>query len=195
MTDELFDVFAGVGHDLRNPLTTIVMGAEHLARTAADDRTAVAASQIVASAARMARLIDQLVDVSRVGVPVAVERADLGALWRRVVDEMRALRRDARISIDVAGDATGAWDAAQLVRAGANLVHDAIAYGTPGAPIAVHVDGRAPEVVVATVHSFGAALGLGLYVARRVVVAHRGTIAIASSNADGTTVRVELPRR
>jgi signal transduction histidine kinase len=194
MTDELFDVFAGVGHDLRNPLTSIVADAEHLARTAEDDRTAVAASHLVASAERMARMIDRLVDVSRVGGDVAIARTDFGALWWRVVRDSRALHPDVPISIETAGDTTGDWDEAQLARAAADLVADAIAQGTPGAPIAVHVDGRAPRSVVATVRSRGAALGLGLFVARQVVGAHGGMIAVASSDADGTIVRVALPR-
>jgi len=155
------------------------------------------------------------------GVPIVREDADMATMVRHAVEEMAAARPESVLELDTAGDARGQWDEARIGQVLANLLGNAVEYGAPNAPIRVAVRGEATDVVV-LVHNRGPAipttelhglfsplkrlrsggvtgrassnLGLGLYIAERIVTAHSGTIAVQSSDAAGTTFTVRLPR-
>jgi signal transduction histidine kinase len=150
--------------------------------------------------------------------PVA---ADLGAVCRRAVDELRAAIPGRRIELDVRGDTTGTWDPARIAQVVSNLVANALEHGARNAAVGLRVRGGADDVVV-EVRNRGAAippelmavmfepfcrgsslrdasrargLGLGLYIAREIVRGHGGTIEVVSADARGTTFTVRLPRQ
>jgi phosphoserine phosphatase RsbU/P len=214
-----------VGHDLRSPLNTISMGAQLLLlhEGLGETETAVA-RKIARSAAQAARLIDQLLDLTRSrlggGIPIDPDRMDLEEVCREVVGAMSLSHPDRPLALDVVGDVIGVWDRDRLYQVIANLLGNAIQHGEPRSPIAVRLDGSATEVTI-EVSNRGApipaallptifdafrkkrtqhpsregGLGLGLFIAQQIARAHGGSISATSSETEGTTFRVRLPRR
>lgn len=162
---------------------------------------------------------------SRLGGGIPIQRAsvDLRGVCRNVIGEFRAAHPDVTMTFEAHGNTWGEWDADRLAQVLSNLVGNAIAYGRPGGPvtIAVEQDEEAESVRLA-VHNEGPpipeemqrqlfdpfrrggerargpaprGLGLGLYIAHQIVLAHGGTIEVASGAEEGTTFTVHLPRR
>ncbi len=218
--NELF--VAVLGHDLRTPLSAISLGAGILLKRSAlraDDARAVA--RIASSADRIARMIGQVLDLTRSrlggGIPVRPERLDLHELARKVVDELKVAHPEAAFRLQSEGDAWGRWDPDRLAQVLSNLGGNAVQHGAE-APVTVTVSG-APDAVSLSVHNSGppipaecvdtlfdafrggtrtpagsSGLGLGLYITREIVRAHGGSILVRSSGTLGTTFTVVLPR-
>lgn len=221
------DFLRVASHELKTPLTPLRLQIQLLLKRlrggASLEKMPQAVQQLEIaqrSTERLAALVDQLLDVSRVaagGVELARERVDLADLTRQVVERYRGLLAAARCEVDLAlqGDVVGSWDRSRLDQVLANLLSNAVTFG-PDKPIRVEV-ARAPGRAVLTVadhgigiaredqerifqryeravsaHHFGG-LGLGLYVVRQVVEAHGGTITVASTPGHGATFAVELP--
>lgn len=212
--------FVGMlGHDLRNPLTAVMGAAEVMSVLNQDQRMARPIQRILSSAQRMARMIDQILDFTRArlegGIAVHPAPIDLHAIAAQIIDEFQGAA-GRQIALEVLGDARGQWDGDRLSQVLSNLVGNAIEHGSTEGPIGVHVDGRAPDRVELSVWNAGAipaqiipivfepfqgtassgkrGLGLGLYITRQIVLAHGGTIDVRSSDAEGTTFVVSLPR-
>jgi signal transduction histidine kinase len=118
--------------------------------------------------------------------------------------------------IDADSSVEGEWDPARLEQVLTSLLANAMKYG-PGKPIEVSVrGGRGVAEFAIRDHGIGIApekqatvwgrferavsstqyggLGLGLYVARQIVEAHRGSVAVSSAPGAGSTFTVQLPR-
>jgi signal transduction histidine kinase len=215
-------ILAIVGHDLRNPLGAIVMSAALLQkRGALGGWQAKTIERVSGSAARMGRIITDLLSYTRTrlgaGIPIARRRADLAEVTRKTVDELRAAHPHARIEIGVEGDVAGDFDPDRLEQVVSNLVSNAIDHGDDGAPVEVRLHGAAdavglevrnrgempPGVVSHAFEAFhrppdgagkkASGLGLGLYIAREILLRHGGDIAVRSEGGE-TLVRVVLPR-
>jgi signal transduction histidine kinase len=217
------EMFAGMlGHDLRNPLSGITTGANYIARLNASQKTTKAASRILSSAERMARMIDQLLDFTRIrvggGLALTPLRFDLEELLCKVKDELEAANPERSIIVDVDGNATGEWDHDRLLQVFSNLVGNALHHGHIDHPVRVRCHGRKPKHLTVLVHNVGVVppevlpvlfepfrgntryqrtrgLGLGLFITQQIVTAHGGTITVASDEATGTTFRLTLPRQ
>lgn len=214
------EFIAILGHDLRSPLGAISAGAHHLLdeRNLTDLQRRIAA-RISTSAARMARLVDQLMDIARSrlgsGMPVDRQAVDLHRICRQVTEEMQASHPECSIQIQAEGNTWGIWDPDRLAQLVSNLVGNAIQHGYRGRPIVLRIHGEGawltleisnqgpeipPESLPAlfepfregTQRSAGTGLGLGLYISREITRAHGGRIE-ACSSGDRTTFRVELP--
>lgn len=224
-TDRYRDQFVGIlGHDLRNPLNAIAAGATLLTMTAdSDQRSAHVASRILRSAHRMGRLIDDLLDftVTRLGgsLPLIRQAIDLEELCQEAVLEAQAAHDGALVKFASSGDLTGEWDRDRLAQVLSNLIGNAIQHGD-GSGVFLEAQGSGPDVVL-TVRNRGvpiplesqeaifeplvrrspgatgdaSGIGLGLFIARAIVASHEGRISVTSSQADGTTMTVHLPRK
>ena len=217
------EMFAGVlGHDLRNPLGAISMGANYIARSPSPERAMKAATRITTSVERMSRMIDQLLDFTRIrigrGLLLSYSKVDLGELCCRIKDEQEAANPDRTVEVAVEGDTVGEWDYDRLLQVFSNLAGNALRHGTAGCRIVLSTSGRDRGQVSALVHNEGVVdpeilplifepfrgqrrrqhalgLGLGLYITRQIVVAHGGDIEVHSTPAEGTTMRITLPRK
>ncbi|MCY1061816.1 PAS domain S-box protein [Nannocystis sp. SCPEA4] len=213
---------AVLGHDLRSPLSAILMATSLGLRRRPDDRMRRVLQQIASSGQRMLRMIEQLLDVTRIraagGLEVRPTRADLAAICRTIIDEQHQANPAARIVLDARGETVGTWDVDRLSQMASNLIGNAIQHAE-GAPVATaQVDGRDPALVRFIVHNRGviapemlgaifdpfqraakdstktAGLGLGLYITEQIALAHGGSVAVESTRTGGTYFRVELPR-
>lgn len=223
-TKRASDLFIGVlGHDIRNPLGTILMATEFLVRSGKLE--AASATPIRKSVERIRVLTEQVVDVTRGqtgrSMPLRHRRFDLGELAAEIVIETRIRHPEANLQLQAGeGSFTGEWDRGRLGQLLSNLLANAVQYGALDEPIILRLE-RSPRTVRAEVHNRGPVipvedqprifealsrgvsgrgeagrpegLGLGLYICREIVLAHGGAIDVCSDAADGTRFRVELP--
>jgi signal transduction histidine kinase len=161
MLDHTREQFLAIlGHDLRNPLGAIVAGATVL--TISDDlgaRQIRVAAIILNSAKRMARMVSDLLDLTRTrlgaGIPIAPKRVDLAPLCEQVLSELEAVYPENRLRIDYTGDVIGEWDSDRLTQVVSNLVANALQHGGVGSVVSVAVDGKDDAEVVLSVHNDG----------------------------------------
>jgi hypothetical protein len=215
-------MFVGIlSHDLRNPLSAILGGAQLLRADARDDKSARVLSLVISSGDRMGRMIDQLLDFTRArlgeGIPLDRDEVDLAKVAGDVVDEARAGSAASELRLTTTGDTMGSWDRDRISQILSNLVGNALQHGDQGASIEVVVDGTDPDRVTLSVENEGVipahlvpvifnpfrgtlqkrgkskGLGLGLYVARQIALAHGGELKVRST-ATGTVFDLALPR-
>jgi signal transduction histidine kinase len=141
-----------LGHDLRNPLNSMMMLAEALSRTARldEDSTAMTA-QMKASAAAMARMISDLLDFTGSGLgapmPIALTSMDLKPLCEEVIGEFRCAHPSRILNFRSEGDVRGEWDASRLRQLISNLLGNAVQHGGDEGAVELALDGNEPEVV------------------------------------------------
>jgi signal transduction histidine kinase len=218
------EMFTGIlGHDLRNPLQAIMTAAQLVVRRSESEKIAKPMARILSSGERMIRMIDQLLDFTRVriggGIPVRKQSFDLLPLVRQIVDELDDANPGWTLRLDHKGDTVGEWDADRLGQVFSNLVGNAVQHGAQENGVLVRIDGLKPEVVRVEIHNTGtispellaklfdpmsraalaassrrSGLGLGLYITLQIVEAHGGRIEVQSSEVAGTAFIVTLPR-
>jgi signal transduction histidine kinase len=218
------DEFVAVaGHELKTPLAAMLLQIQVLRRTV---RSASPASlearvdAVVRSGARLERLVEQVLDVSRITAGrLRLERTpcDLAELARGVADRYADASAQAHCEVSVRGDehVEGVWDRLRIEAVIGNLLSNALKFGR-GMPVEITVttdDGQA--VVRVTDHGIGidpadrsrlfrrferalaardyGGFGLGLWICRTVVEASGGTIDVESELEHGSTFTVRLP--
>jgi K+-sensing histidine kinase KdpD len=211
-----------LGHDLRNPLGAIMTAAQLVMMRYDDERMRRPLSRILNSGQRMARMIDQLLDFTRLrvgaGLPLSPVKLDVVPVLRQIIDELEVTNPGCPLSLEAVGDTVGEWDADRLAQVFSNVVGNAVQHGTREAGARVHVDGTDPQVLGVEIVNEGSipadlvaklfdpmmggdarrdrshGLGLGLFITRQIVRAHGGTIGVRSNEAEGTAFRIVLPR-
>jgi PAS domain S-box-containing protein len=148
-----------VGHDLRNPLATITGSISLLRRQAGLTPSSVASlDRLARSAARMTRLVSDLLDYTRThapgGLPVILARANLHAICKDSVEECRTAHPSAEIFLETVGDPMGCWDPDRIEQALTNLIANAIQHGAES-PVRVQSIASAPHIVEIKVHNGG----------------------------------------
>jgi signal transduction histidine kinase len=217
---ELFT--AAIGHDLRNPLNMVGLAVQALTQSAglsSEDRTIL--SQIGDAVSRQGRLLDELADFSRarLGGLTSIHRVecDLFDLCNKMVTELRASHPN--IEMARLGNTTALADPIRIEQMVSNLVANAVQHGaqfervtvavagtTESVEIAVHNEGQpiAPDKLETIFSPFVRTdrdydhhrghLGLGLFIAREIAVAHGASLTVKSDVENGTTFTVKIPR-
>jgi signal transduction histidine kinase len=149
---ELF--LATLGHDLRNPLSAIVVSAGLVTRAGQlDAENTQIASQITDFAKVMSRMIDDLLDFTRArlggGIPISPVAMDLEPLCRDVLSEFRAAHSGKTLRLESVGDTRGQWDADRLRQVVSNLIANALEHGVEGGSVDVSLTSEGSDVLCA----------------------------------------------
>ncbi|MCG5054004.1 MAG: PAS domain-containing sensor histidine kinase [Myxococcales bacterium] len=211
---------AVLGHDLRNPLSAILMSTQVL-RNRVDDREKGIVDRIKRSGFRMQRMIRDLLDFARLrqggGLHVRPTNGDLVEVLRDVVLELKQGHPDSRVSVSAPASLGGMWDLERLAQVLSNLVGNALQHGLPGSEVRVEAHETGGDWVEVTIFNAGEpiareqlesffepfrqgtqegtrdSLGLGLFIARALVTAHGGSVNLRPIEG-GTEALVRLPR-
>lgn len=214
-----------LGHDLRNPLSAMMTASAMLldAERVEPDAVKAAARVLHSAANRMNRMVADLLDLTRTrsgaSIPVTRKPIDLEPLCRQVIAELSATHAGGELRLTVRGNLRGQWDGDRMSQVISNLLRNAIQHGSPNQPIDLVADDQGADVLL-SVHNCGrpiplalqssifepmvrhggsanldAGVGLGLYIASQVVLAHEGKLTVQSSASEGTTFTAQLPRR
>lgn len=155
-------------------------------------------------------------------MPLVRTPMNMGELGQQLVDEMRTLAGDKQIEIKITGDTEGEWDRPKMGQVFSNLIGNALQYSPSDSAITVTITDQEDRVLI-SVHNEGEPipldkqktifesmsrgkesgsqgagsthLGLGLFIAHKIVVAHSGKISVDSAQERGTTFSAVLPRR
>ena len=205
---------ADVAHDLRTPTASLVAAADSLRHPDPDSRDR--AAQLVATQARrMARLVEDLLEISRLDSGAAELRPEPVDLHALVLDAVDLITGDARVVVRTNGDPSLVGDPRRLHTIACNLLANAVHHG--GEPVTVSLDGTDPGSVTMRVADSGPGVadelipilfdrfvrgdrarsategsGLGLAIARRNAVAHHGKLAV--HNDGGAVFTLTVPR-
>jgi signal transduction histidine kinase len=217
------EFLARLGHELRNPLSSIVM-ALHLMRqrgvTGGDKERAVIDRQV----AHLTRLVEDLVDVSRIArgaIPLRVERLVLSDVIARAIEMVSPLiaERQHHLTVDVRSDLLVDADAGRLCQVIVNVLANAAKYTDRNGDIAIRGRQRAgavglavrdngvgidPSMLRHVLEPFAqehqgsdrsrGGLGLGLAIVSSLVAAHGGTVSLHSDGRGrGTECVIWLP--
>jgi signal transduction histidine kinase len=216
--NEMFSAL--LAHDLRNPLSAILASANLLQRRNSDANSQETASRILTSGNRMARMIEDVLDLARarLGGGIAVRRraTDFKALVERVIREHQAAAPGRVIESTFEGELSGEWDPDRIAQVASNLIGNALKHGDVEVPVIVTLESTGEDRVTLRVenggtiapnileHLFdpfrggeragrGDGLGLGLYIVSQIVRAHGGEVDVKTGDAQ-TSFRVCLPR-
>jgi signal transduction histidine kinase len=212
-TAQLREQFIAVlGHDLRNPLNAIAGGSTLLQRMALDAQAVPLVSMVQRSAARMAGLIDNLMDFARgrLGGGFVLDRAiepRIQEMLEQVVAEARIAwpQRDIQSEFSLSGPVE--CDGARVAQLLSNLLTNALIHGNPEGAVRTraHTNGNSFQLSVtntgepipldivgrlflpfsrASEQSNQQGLGLGLYIASEIARAHEGSLEVVSTEAE-----------
>lgn len=157
------NIFLGVlGHDLRAPLSAILLSADRLLRTdALGTKATKAAAQIHTSVGRASAIVGDLLDFTRAqlgpGIPVHRTLINIAPVCERIVDECRAVHPDANLVLNSAGNVEGRFDEARLEQVFSNLIGNALQHGKAQSPVTITL-GTKGDSLEFRVHNHGHAI-------------------------------------
>lgn len=183
------------------------------------------ANNIKRGTGHMAMMVNDLLELvrSRLGKRLPIEPApmDITETAQEAIARACAAQPECKPTLDIQGDTRGMWDKGRLDQMLQNLIGNALQHGSDKHEVSLTLKGEGNSVRL-TVHNDGipipddalptifdplvrsaseelgeptTSLGLGLFIVKEVVDAHRGTIEVRSSEADGTLFTVVLPRK
>lgn len=208
-----------VSHELRTPLTVILAGAALITKASDAARLEAITSSIETQGRRLLHLIERLLEVASLDEgpsSATVAPVDVRGLLAMAADPARALGRS--VTIDVDGTVTVVGSQQRLLSAFTHVVDNAVKFTPPSASVTLRAavqDGEClvsvaddgpgiPEEILermwepfvqadgSSVREHGG-LGVGLYLCRRLVEWHGGSVDAAETPGGGLTVRIRLP--
>jgi len=216
-----------IAHDLRQPIGVILMAASAvpaLEQQGLRDKESLFLSRISSAANNLARMVDDLLDMSL----LEARRLELQRKWVNVhtlvndaIARLSHVLGNRRVTIvDRGADAEAFVDVMRVGQVLGNLIENAVKYGDPGTDIEVRLEQRRGEIeLTVTNHGRGIepeevpnlfgrfmrskqargsktpGLGVGLYIARELIEAHNGRIWAESTPGATTTFHMTLPSR
>lgn len=141
--NESQDIFLGVlGHDLRTPLSVILLSAEFfLYADELDSRFSKVAAGIYTSVRRAEKIVENLLDFARArvgsGIPVDRSEGDLTVMCEGIVREARLLHPDRAVLFQADERIVGKFDTSRMGQVFSNLIENAIKHGSPTSPVTV----------------------------------------------------------
>ncbi|MFZ2063839.1 MAG: sensor histidine kinase [Candidatus Binatus sp.] len=218
------DVFLGVlTHEVRNPLNIIKLSGQLLQAAPLQDAQSRSVERILKAVGNVDGLMNDLAILvrSRMRVPLPLRRtaADLGEICEQTLEDVRESQPNVVVDLAKTGDLNGNWDRERLGQVVLNLVMNAVIHAS-GEKIRVSAEGRGPDVElrvtnqgpsippdlqnsifdpfvrreVASPGLIKSGLGLGLFIVREIVTGHDGVVEVVSTESEGTTFTVRLPR-
>jgi signal transduction histidine kinase len=151
---------AVVSHDLRNPLSSIMMGIDALRKRhpSMEPWEERMLERQARSAKRMEGIIRDLLDFAKArqggGIPVRPEPVKMEEVCRRVIAELEQAHPGREVSLCVEGDDGGEWDGARLAQLTSNLVGNALQHSPQSATVEVWIRGTSRNLVM-EVHNSG----------------------------------------
>ena len=217
------DFVANLSHELKTPIGAVAALADSLNGETQTEVVWRLAERIVTESHRMSRIVDDLLDLSRVEFGGTEEWTDidLAAVLVEVVstNQYAAKRQGLGLSLTGSSELLVRGDRSQLVSVFSNLVDNAIKYSEIGGVVNVSSTIKGDEIMVSvTDHGIGIAerdqkriferfyrvdkarsratggTGLGLSIVRHIVLEHGGAIDVRSEEGVGSTFTVRLPR-
>lgn len=213
------EFIAVLGHDLRNPLASIVAGTRLIQKSKLDEKASAIIVMMQQSVVRMTGLIDNVLDFARGrlggGITLTLSQQPLEPALQQVVDELQSAHPESIIRTEYALTSPLQVDPVRIAQLFSNLLGNALIYGAEGTPVTVSAktaDDRfelavcnsgnpiAPAAMERLFQPFARGevrpsrqgLGLGLYIASEIAKAHGGTID-ATSTPELTCFTFRMP--
>jgi signal transduction histidine kinase len=212
---------AALAHDLKNPLTIIMLEANQIEqRLGARATPAIlrGLERIAQNAAYIDRLVSDMLDVASADagkLDLRIERLDLARILRDAIDRAVATPDRERVRLEIRSVVYAEGDPVRIERVVTNLLGNAFKYSEHGRAVTLRLDQRGPYACVSVIDQ-GPGLsadesrrvferyrrattgtqhgyGLGLYTCRRIIEAHRGRIGVVSTVGRGSRFYFELP--
>ena len=148
------NVFLAIlGHDVRNPLGAISMGAQLIMQDQSlDPKHLKAAAQVLHSMNRVTAIVTDLLDYSTThlggGIPVTFGEYDLSVECRAVVDEMQLFHPDRDFHPEIQEGIHVVWDRERISQALSNLIGNAVQHGSAGTPVWVTINKVGSDVIM-----------------------------------------------
>jgi signal transduction histidine kinase len=142
-----------LGHDLRNPLGTVVTGSSFLMQAVdIPPKYILVATRMFNSAKRMSKLINDLIDFTRThlgpGIPIRVKQANIAAICDEVVNELRTFHPECTIDFHAPQKLDAIFDESRIAQVLSNLIGNAIQHGVQDIPITVRLKHCDDDVMV-----------------------------------------------
>ncbi len=213
-TRTLEGVAARLAHEVKNPLAAIKGLSVHMARGAADAKTAERLGIVAEEADRLQSIVDGFLDFTRGLDDLRVARIVPYDVARELLVLLETRSEETGVAIEVVGDERAAViaDARKIRQALLNVVLNALQASPPDSKVTIAVARASPDVLRVRVVDRGEGMkpavlerirkphfttrtggsGLGVAITRAIVEQHGGKLVIESAEGKGTTVTIEL---